>query len=58
MVILGHFNEQSNSWCWDDITTYEGSKTDSLTTHPGFYKLIAQPTHLLPTSSTCIDLIL
>ena len=57
MVILGDFNEQSKSWCWDDMT-YEGSKIDSLKAAHGFHHSIAQPTHLLPTSSTCIDLIL
>ena len=57
LVILGDFNARSKSWCSDDITTYEGSKIDSLTTTHGLHQLISQPTHLLPTSSTCIDLI-
>ena len=57
MVILGDFNAQSKSCCLDDITTYEGSKIDSLTTTPGLHQLISQPTHLLATSFTCIDLI-
>ena len=55
LVILGDFNAQSKSWCLDDITTHEGSKIDSLTTH-GLHQLTSQPTDLLPTSSTCIDL--
>ena len=57
MVILGDFNAQSKSCCLDDITTHEGSKIDSLTTTHGLHQLIFQPTDLLPTSSTCIDLI-
>ena len=57
LVILGDFNARSKSWCSDDITTYEGSKIDSLTTTHGLHQLISQPTHLLPTSFTCIDLI-
>ena len=56
-VILRDFNARSKSWCLDDITTYEGSKIGSLTTTHGLHQLISQPTHLLPTSSTCIDLI-
>ena len=52
LVILGDFNARSKSWCSDDITTYEGSKIDSLTTTHGLHQLISQPTHLLPTSST------
>ena len=57
LVPLGDFNARSKSWYLDDITTYKGSKIDSLTTTHGLYQLISQPTHLLPTSSTCIDLI-
>ena len=56
LLILGDFNARSKSWCLDDVTTYEGSKIDSLTTTHGLYQLISQPTHRLPTSSTCIDL--
>ena len=57
LVKLGDFNARSKSWCSDDITTYEGSNIDPLTTTHGLHQLISQPTHLLPTSSTCIDLI-
>ena len=57
LVILGDFNGRSKSWCLDDITTYEGSKIHSLTTIHGLHQLISQPTHLLLTSSACIDLI-
>ena len=60
MVILGDLNAWSKSWYLDDITTYEGSKIDLLTTTHGLHQLISQPTqstHLLPTSSTSIDLI-
>ena len=55
--ILGDFGTRSKSWCLDDITTYESSNIDSLTTTHGLHQLISQTTHLLPTSSTCIDLI-
>ena len=57
LLILGDFNARSKSWCSHNITTYEGSNIDSLTTTHGLHQLISQPTHLLPTSSTCIDLI-
>ena len=55
LEILGDFSTRSKSWCLDDITTYESSKIDSLTTTHGLHQLISQTTHLLPTSSTCID---
>ena len=57
VVMLVDFNARSKSCCLDDITTYEGFKIDSLTTAHGLHQIISQPTHLLPTSSTCIDLI-
>ena len=57
LVIHGDFNARSKSWCLDDITTYEGSKIDSLTTTHGLHQFISQPTHLLPTSLTFIYLI-
>ena len=55
-VILGDFNARSQSWWSDGITSYEGSHIDSLTTTYGFHQLISDPTHLLPNSSSCIDL--
>ena len=56
-VILGDFNARSQSWWSDDIISFEGSHIDSLTTTYGFHQLISDPTHLLPNSSSCIDLI-
>ena len=56
-VILGDFNARSQSWWSDDITSFEGSHIDSLTTTYGFHQLISDPTHVLPNSSSCIDLI-
>ena len=56
LEILGDFSTWSKS-CLGDITTYESSKIDSLTTTHGLHQLIFQTTHLLSTSSTCIDII-
>ena len=55
-VILGDFNARSRSWWSNDIRSYEGSHIDSLTTTYGLHQLISDPTHLLPDSSSCIDL--
>ena len=41
----------------DDLTTSEGLVIDSLTTTYGLNQLIADPTHLLPNSSSYIGLI-
>ena len=38
LVILGDFNARSKSCCLDDITPYEGSKIDSLSTTHGLYQ--------------------
>ena len=51
------FNARSKS-CWtDDITSPEAIDIDSLTTVRGLQQLIPEPTHLLPNSLSCIDLI-
>ena len=56
-VIFGDFNAKSLSWWLDDITSYEGSHIDFLTTTYGFHQLMSDPTHLLPNFSSCIDLV-
>ena len=37
--------------------TLHGTQIDSLTTTHGFKHIISYPTHILPQSSSCIDLI-
>ena len=54
---MGDFNARSKSWWPDDITSPEGTDIDSLTTVHGLQQLISEPTHLLPNSLSCIDLI-
>ena len=56
-VILGDFNARSST-CWsNDITNINGTLIDSLTTTHGFKQLISDATHILPLSTSCIDLI-
>ena len=57
IIILGDFNARSSVWWTKDITTTEGTQLESLTGVHGFHQLISQPTHLLPQSSSCVDLI-
>ena len=57
-VILGNFNARSSSWWSNDITNINGTLIDSLTATHGFKQLISDPTHILPQSTSCIDLIL
>ena len=55
-IIIGDFNARSNK-CSSDKTTYEGKKLDSLTFQRGFEQVISDLTHILESSSPCIDLI-
>ena len=56
-IVLGDFNTKSNNWCKSDITSFEGSKVDTIANSYGLNQLIQEPTHILNSSSSCIDLI-
>ena len=56
-VILGDFNARSSLWYNNDITTYEGSKTDGSTSQFVLQQIIKEPTHFIGDSSSCIDLV-
>ena len=56
-LITGDFNASWNR-CWEnDSNNTEGVSIDNLTSSYGLKQLIAEPTHILPTSSSCIDLL-
>ena len=55
--VLGDFNAKSNDWCKNDITSHEGPMIDAVTSNYGLHQLIQEPTHILNSSSSCIDLI-
>ena len=56
-IVLGEFNATSNNWCKSDITSLEGSKIDTIANSYGLNQLIQETTHILNSSSSCIDLI-
>ena len=56
-VVLGDFNAKSNNWCKADITSLKGSKIDTITSSYRLNRLMQEPTHILNSSSSCIDLI-
>ena len=56
-LILGDFNARSLSWWKKDKTTAEGIHLEALTSLHNFHQLVSEPTHLLPQSNSCIDLI-
>ena len=55
-VVLGDFNAKSNNWCKADVTSLEGSKIDTITSSYALNQLIQEPTHILNSSSSYIDL--
>ena len=55
VVVLGDFNAKSCNWCINDKTNSEGAKIDTLTSQDGLHQIVKEPTHILDTSSSCID---
>ena len=56
-VMIGDFNAKSKDWCSNDITSFEDSELDFLTSQFGLLQIIKEPTHILNNSRSCIDLI-
>ena len=56
-VVLGDFNVKTSLWYNGDITTYEDSRTDGVTSQSGLQQIIKESTHIIGDRSTCIDLI-
>ena len=57
VLITGDFNVRLTNWWKNDLSTSEGTQVDSLTTSYGVSQIISYPTHILPNSCACIDLI-
>ena len=57
VLITGDFNVRSSNWWKNDLSTSEGTQVNSLTAFYGLSRIISDPTHVLPNSSSCIDLI-
>ena len=55
--VLDDFKAKSNNWCKNDITSYEDSMIRAVTSNYGLHQLIQEPTYILNSSSSCIDLI-
>ena len=56
-VLLGDYNVQSRSWWPCDTSTPECLQLDALTSSYSLQQLVNEPTHILPNSSSFIDLI-
>ena len=57
LLVTGDFNVRSSSWWSDDIDTIEGTRLESITSYYGLYQIIKEPTRILLSSASCIDLI-
>ena len=57
IFVSGDFNAKSNNWCKTDTTSHEGSMIDAVTSNYGLGQLIQELTHILNSTSSCIDLI-
>ena len=57
VLITGDLNARSSSWWGNDINNFEDISIENLPSCYGLKQLISEPTHLLRTSSSCIDLI-
>ena len=57
VIITGDFNCRSTQWWENDTENNEGKIFEPLASDNGLHQLIAEPTHLMGDSKSCIDLI-
>ena len=57
IVIIGDFNTKSTNWYKNGTTSYEGLKSDGITSQFGLQQLINETKHITGSFSSCIDLI-
>ena len=57
IVLVGDFNAKLSLWKPDDPDCIEGIEISAMTSSYGLTQIISETTHILPNSSSCIDLI-
>ena len=57
MVVIGDFNAKSKHCCSQDSTNFEDITIEIVTSQFGLSQIIKEATHILESSSSCIDLI-
>ena len=55
MVVIVDFNAKSKHLCSQDSTNFEGISIENVTSQFGLNQIIKEATHILETSSSCID---
>ena len=56
-IFLGDFNARNTLWWSGDIINSEGLELNELSSNYNLHQLINTPTHILPNSESCIDLL-
>ena len=56
-IFLGDFNARNTLWWSGDIINSEDLDINELSSHYNLHQLINTPTHILPNSESCIDLL-
>ena len=56
-VVNGDFDAKSKNWYSKDSTNFEGITIENVTSQLGLSQVIKEATHILESSSLCIDLI-
>ena len=57
IFVLSDFNVRMQGWYQNDITTFEGCKIDMATSQFSLSQIMKEPTHILSSLASCIDLI-
>ena len=57
MVVIGDFNAKSKHWCSQDSTNFKDITIENVTSQLGLSQIIMEATHILESSSSCIDFI-
>ena len=56
-MLIRDLNAKSKNWSSHDKSSHEGNEIKNVTAEFGLQQIIKKPTHILNTSSSCIDLI-
>ena len=56
-IFIGDFNARNSDWWAGDTTTTQGNDLSEISAQYDLHQIIDGPTHILPNSSSCIDLI-
>ena len=57
LAVIGNFNDKHSNWYNNNKTSFEGNKIENVASELALHQIINEPTHILPNSSSCIDLI-